>query len=208
MSRAVIFDVDGVLIHGYHSDPKRVRAWDINLLADTGVDPNRFRQEFIFDTFMKKVIIGQMSLVDALEKRLPALGYRGSPMNFIRYWLEHDSVLNEDLLTVVRRLKAKADIRLYIATNQEHLRASWLFNHLRLCDLFEDIFYAARIGVQKPHPAFFAFVDAKIGYQSEPPLFFDDSPAVVAGARKAGWESIQFNTVDDFTTCSWVADRI
>ena len=59
MSRAVIFYVDGVLIHGYHSDPKRVRAWDINLLADTGVDPDRFRQEFIFDIFLKKEIVGQ-----------------------------------------------------------------------------------------------------------------------------------------------------
>ena len=75
MTRAVIFDVDGVLIHGYHANPARVRRWDANLLADTGVDPDRFRQEFTFDIFIKKVIIGQMALIDALERHLPSLGY-------------------------------------------------------------------------------------------------------------------------------------
>lgn len=208
MTRTLIFDVDGVLIHGYHTDPARIRPWDANLLADTGVDPDRFRSEFIFDIFTKKVIIGELSLVEALERRLPSLGYKRSPMQFIRYWLEHDSVLNQDLLASIRALKSRVDIRLIIATNQEHLRANWLFNHLRLCELFEDIFYSARVGTRKPDPAFYRFVDAKLGHQSQPPLFFDDSPAVIAGARNAGWEAVLFNDVKDFMTSPWVAQRL
>lgn len=208
MTRAVLFDVDGVLIHGYHANPARVRAWDANMLADTGVDPERFRQEFTFDIFMKKVIVGQMSLIDALERRLPALGYKGSPMAFARYWLTQDSVLNEPLLDIVRKLKQRSDLKLYVATNQEHLRASWLWNHLGLSELFEDIFYAARIGVQKPDSKFFDFIEARIGPQTEPPLFFDDSPKVIEGARKHGWEAVQFETVDDCTSHPWIADRL
>lgn len=208
MSRALIFDVDGVLLHGYHANPALVRAWDATLLADTGIDPERFRTEFVFDIFFKKIVIGQMSLVDALERRLPSLGYRGSPMTFIKYWLERDSVVNTELLDAIRQLKANADIRLYIATNQEHLRASWLFNHLGLSDLFEDIFYSARIGARKPDAAFFKFVDAKLGPQAQPPLFFDDTPANITAAQSAGWEAAQFDTIDDFTTHSWVAARL
>lgn len=208
MTRAVLFDVDGVLIHGYHANPARIRAWDATMLADTGVDPERFRQEFTFDIFMKRVIVGQMSLIDALERRLPSLGYKGSPMAFARYWLSKDSVLNQELLDVVRRLKERSDLKLYVATNQEHLRASWLWNHLGLSDLFEDIFYAARIGVQKPDPKFFDFIEARIGPQAEPPLFFDDSPKVIEGARKHGWEAVQFETVDDCTSHPWIAERL
>ncbi|QQR34724.1 HAD-IA family hydrolase [Devosia oryziradicis] len=208
MTRAVLFDVDGVLVHGYHTNPARVRAWDATLLADTGVDPERFRQEFIFDIFIKRVIIGQMSLIDALERRLPGLGYRGSPMAFAQYWLRKDSVLNEPLLDVVRQLRAHGEIRLYIATNQEHLRANWLWSHMGLSELFEDIFYAARIGVQKPDPKFFDFIEHRIGPQSEPPLFFDDSPKVVAGARNHGWEAIEFDTVEDCTSHPWIAQRL
>jgi len=208
VTRAVLLDVDGVLVHGYHANPARVRAWDANLLADTGVDPERFRHEFIFDIFIKKVIIGEMALIDALERRLPALGYRGSPMAFAHYWLTHDSVLNEPLLDAVRQLRQRSDLKLYIATNQEHLRASHLWSHLGLSELFDDIFYAARIGATKPDRKFFDFVDARIGPQTEPPLFFDDSPKVIQGARKHGWEAVEFDTVDDFTNHPWIAERL
>ena len=208
MTRAVFFDVDGVLVHGYHANPARVRAWDANLLADTGVDPERFRHEFIFDIFIKRVIVGEMALIDALERRLPSLGYKGSPMAFAHYWLTQDSVLNEPLLDVVRRLRQSGACRLYIATNQEHLRANRLWSHMGLSDLFEDIFYAARIGVQKPDHKFFDFIEHRIGPQSEPPLFFDDSPKVVDGARKYGWEAVQFETVEDCTSHPWIAARL
>ena len=43
MTRALVFDVDGVLVHGYHAKPERTRRWDENLLADLGVDPDQFR---------------------------------------------------------------------------------------------------------------------------------------------------------------------
>lgn len=208
MTRAVFFDVDGVLVHGYHANPQRVRAWDATLLQDTGVDPNRFRQEFIFDIFIKKVIIGQMALVDALERRLPSLGYRGSPVVFAHYWLSKDSVLNQPLIDLVRRLKQSKDCRLYIATNQEHLRANWLWGHLGLSELFEDIFYSARIGVQKPDTKYFDFIESRIGPQSRQPLFFDDSPKVIEGARKHGWEAVPFETVDDCANHPWISERL
>ena len=48
-----------------------------NLLADLGIDPDRFRNEFIFDIFIKKVVIGEMSLIEALDRRLPVLGLQG-----------------------------------------------------------------------------------------------------------------------------------
>lgn len=208
MTRALIFDVDGVLIHGMHTNPAHVRAWNTDMLADMGVDPKRFTEEFIFDIFIKRVIIGEVSVIAALEKRLPSLGYKGSPMVFLNYWLEKDSVLNTDLLDAIRALKAKEDVRLFIATNQEHMRAHWLWAHLGLNSLFEDIFYSARIGVTKASDKYFDYVDQRIGPQAEPPLFFDDTPKVIATANAAGWEGTVFNTVDDFTNHTWVAERL
>ncbi|MHB1102161.1 MAG: HAD family hydrolase [Devosia sp.] len=109
MTRAVLFDVDGVLVHGYRARPERQIRWDENLLADLGVDPERFRAEFICNIFIKKVIIGQMPLIEALERVLPSLGYNGSAMHFVSYWLSHDSNVNQRLLDVVRRLKQVND---------------------------------------------------------------------------------------------------
>jgi putative hydrolase of the HAD superfamily len=208
VTRAVIFDVDGVLIHGYHARPDLTRRWNENLLADLGVNPERFTQEFIFDIFIKQVVVGKMSLVEALDRRLPSLGLKGSPMTFIDYWLTHDSELNHPLLDCIRILKKQDDLRLYIATNQDHTRALWLWQSMGLGSLFEDIFYSARIGTRKPERGFFDFVDHRIGSQSEPPLFFDDTPKVVKGAHAAGWEAVLFNTLDDFLAHPWIAARL
>lgn len=208
MTRALVFDVDGVLVHGYHARPELQRRWDENLLADLGVDPNRFRDEFIFDIFVKKVVIGQTALISALDRRLPALGFKGSSMKFAQYWLSHDSQLNEPLLEDLRQLKASADIRLFIATNQDHMRAQWLWQTLGLNTIFEDIFYSARVGVKKPNKAFFDFATERMRGVEGMPLFFDDTPRVVEGARSYGWETVLFNDVNDFRTHPWIAERL
>ncbi|GHA14310.1 haloacid dehalogenase [Devosia pacifica] len=208
MSRAIIFDVDGVLIHGYHARPERQVRWDQNLLEDLGVDPGRFRTEFIFDIFVKKVIVGEMALIEALERRLPSLGFTGSPMRFAQYWLAKDSTLNHDLLGYLRPLRASSDLQFYIATNQEHMRALWLWQVLGLHEIFHDIFYSARIGCTKARPEFFKFVDMKIGPQSEPPLFFDDTAKVVDTATACGWEAVLFDTTEDFLNHRYIDDRL
>lgn len=208
MSRAIVFDVDGVLVHGYHARPDLQQRWDENLLADLGIDPERFRNEFIFDIFIKKVVIGETPLIEALDRRLPGLGFKGSSMAFAHYWLSRDSRVNEELIAAIRQLKANADIRLFIATNQDHMRAQWLWQTLGFGELFEDIFYSARAGAMKPHKAFFDFAEARMGTLDEAPLFFDDTPKVVDGARAHGWEAVLFNTSADFLAHPWVKQRM
>lgn len=208
MSRAVFFDVDGVLVHGYHARPERQLRWDETLLEDLGVDPDRFRDEFIFGVFLREVLVGRLPLVEALESLLPALGYRGSPMTFVQYWLSRDSNIDQELLDIVGRLGERPDLTLYIATNQDHMRAQWLWQTLGFGELFADIFYAARARAIKPSPAFFDFVEARIGRQSEPPLFFDDSPKVIEAARARGWEAVLYDTVSDVTSHPFIAARL
>jgi putative hydrolase of the HAD superfamily len=208
MTRALVFDVDGVLVHGYHARPERTRRWDENLLADLGVDPDQFREEFIFDIFITRVVTGKMSLIEALDRRLPGLGYRGSSMAFAQYWLANDSQLNTELLDAIRRLKARDDVRLFIATNQDHMRAQWLWQTMGLSEVFEDIFYSARIGMTKAHKDFFAFADARMGGTNGKPLFFDDTQKVIDMAHKAGWEAVLFDTNAQFFDHPWVKARL
>lgn len=208
MTRAVLFDVDGVLVHGYHGRPEQLQQrWDEHLLEDLGIDPERFKNEFIFDVFIKKVLIGQVGLIEALDRVLPQLGYKGPTQRVVSYWLENDSRLDVQLVEVARKLKA-AGARLYIATNQEHLRAQWLWQSLRLGEVFEDMFYAARFGVAKPQLRFFEEVARRIGGDAQSPLFFDDTPKVVAGAEKFGWEAVLYNAIEDCTEHDWIAEQL
>lgn len=208
MTRTVLFDVDGVLVHGYHQKPEKQVPWDKTMLADMGIDPDVFRKEFIFDIFVKKVIVGQMSLLEALDRTLPRLGYRGPSMAFAGYWLSKDSSVNQPLLDVVGQLKAWGDSRLFVATNQEHMRAQWLWQQLKFGELFEDMFHSARVGATKPHKPYFDWVANRIGPQSEPPLFFDDSDEVIKAARAYGWEAVQYDDLEDVTRHPWIAERL
>ena len=125
------------------------------------------------------------------------------------YWLQRDSQLNQPLLAAIRRLRSAPDAGpFYIATNQEHLRALHLWSTLGLQHIFDDIFYAARLGAMKPGRAFFEAAAARMGPQDEPPLMFDDSPEVIAAARAFGWDAVAYDSLDDFTGQPWVAQRL
>jgi len=203
MPRALLFDVDGVLLHSmFHADPERCRRWDQHLLEDLGVSPEAFRQFFSND--FGRVIRGQSSLVARLEKFLPSIGYKKSPLDFIAYWFKNDTHLNTQLLDAIRNLARSTDVVLYLATNQEHLRAFHLWNVLGLSHTFNDMFYAARIGAAKPDKAYFKAVDVLLGPQVEPPLFFDDCPKNIDAASAHGWEATHFNDLNDFTNHTWV----
>ena len=205
--RSLLFDVDGVIVHSlFHADPSRRRRWDAHLLEDMGVDPEAFSR--LFDNRFLATITGKVSLVETLDAFLPQIGYRGSTMDFVAYWMERDVNLDYQLFDGIKRLRSGCRVRLYVATNQEHLRAHYLWSDLNLGHVFDDIFYAARIGAAKPDPRFFTWIDNRLGQQDEPPLFFDDNPAVVEAARRAGWEAVVFTDAADFLTHPWVSPRL
>lgn len=209
MSRAVLFDVDGVLVHGLHARPQLRRMWSAHLKDDLGVDEQTFAAGFIREGFTRNVMVDRRSLVAELEDWLPKAGYSDSPLSFIAYWLQRDSQLNQPLLAAIRQLRSAPDAGpFYVATNQEHLRAMHLWSTLGLQHIFDDMFYAARLGAMKPDLAFFEAITSRLGPHEEPPLLFDDSPDVVDAASAYGWEAAVYEQLSDFTGHPWVAARL
>jgi putative hydrolase of the HAD superfamily len=203
-NRVMFFDVDGVVVHGFHARPERRRRWDENILHDLGIDPDKFNELFIRGPFEREVLTGRLSLIHALSDVLPRIGFAGSPMQLVDYWLQRDSQLNFQLLDLIRCLRAAGTGKIYLATNQEHLRAFHLWSNLGLKTYFDDIFYAARLGVLKPTQEFFEMITRSIGPQPEPPLFFDDSEAVVQAACAFGWEGVLFDSVESCSSHPWI----
>jgi putative hydrolase of the HAD superfamily len=125
----IFFDVDGVLIDGWHRKPERRRPWDARIERDLGIDRAGFATAFFGApagggrSLMQACVGGQRDLKKALAAVLPALGYDGSVDAFVRYWFENDAQINRDVLAVVDRLARHAQVELYLATGQEHHRA-------------------------------------------------------------------------------------
>ena len=108
LTRAVLFDADGVLINGWHDLPAKRRRWDTNLEEDMGVRPDDFSKLFDGEEFVNEVLTGRKSLVVTLEEFLPKVGYFGTPMSFIAYWLDRDCQLNRPLIAAIKRLRASS----------------------------------------------------------------------------------------------------
>ncbi len=197
--------MDGVIIDGWHAKPGRRRPWDATIEQDLGISREAFQRAFFTsprraESLMSACVRGEGDLKEILSGLLPTLGYRGSIDAFVEYWFAKDSNINQDVLEIVKRLRQCEGVELYLATGQERYRAAYLWNDLGLIELFDDIFYSARLGVSKHRIGFFAKINAQLEIApSEQPLFFDDSERVVTAARAAGWDAYIFDTVEDLT---------
>jgi len=203
----IFFDVDGVLIDGWHAKPERRKRWDLTIEKDLGIDPLALQEKFFaspvdeFPSLMHACISGQRDLKEALAPVLSTIGYEGSVDAFVAYWFAKDSNINLDLLNVVKRLACARDVELYVATGQEHYRAAYLWNELGFREHFKDILYSAKLGHLKSSVDFFSRINSILGITArERPLFFDDQEEAVRLAYESGWDACVFNSVEDVLT--------
>lgn len=150
----VFFDVDGVLIDGWHEKPERRHPWDTTLAEDLGIDVAMFRKLVFgdgvsFTAPLHACAKGERDLKHLLAEILPQTGYAGPVDTMVKYWFDKDAKLNPIVFGAVKRLALRSDVSLYLATGQEHHRAAYLWNDLNLKAVFKDIFYSAKLGYLK-----------------------------------------------------------
>lgn len=189
----VFFDVDGVLIDGFHHNPERRRRWDTALKNDMGIEPDHFQEFFVPDFMM--AIRGEKDLEPVLQNWLARNGFNVSAPDLIRYWLEMDSQINEATYAAVRTLSKIPTLNLYIATNQEHNRARYLWNDLGFKEHFREIFYSAKLGCIKQDPYYFEQIMEQLSLDpaQDKIIYFDDDPKNIETASVLGWDAILYD---------------
>ena len=183
-----MLDADGVLISGRPTDGQ---LWTHKLLEDLGIDPELLAQEF-FALEWQDVVTGRRDLYPALSKILKRLDISVSAEELISYWFKMDSRIIETVLADCR-IARKSGNQVYLATNQEHLRAKYLMETLGLKSEVDGIVYSAEAGFQKPHPAFFSHAADVTGREPNEMLLVDDAQANIDGARNAGWRAVHWD---------------
>jgi len=179
--RAVVFDVDGVLVH-----PWRFRD---RLREEHGITPEMTRS-FFRGPFVD-CVLGRADLREALVPHLESWTWKASVDELLQLWFSAENAPNESVLAAVRKLR-KRGLSCFAASVQERRRAHYLTHDMGFGVEFDALFFSCHLGVRKPDVAFFEVVSAQIG---EPPgqlLFIDDHEANVDGARAAGWVAEQF----------------
>ena len=115
---------------------------------------------------------------------------RKSGLAFVSYWFERDSRLAAPLLQELSLVRS-AGISVYLATNQEHLRAAYLMEKLGLADHVDGILYSAH-REQRSLTWSSSPVQAAVGLRDQEILLIDDSRENIEAALKAGWQALHW----------------
>lgn len=185
--RVLMMDVDGVLVHGRPSDGRHLFA---ELEADLGVSPDLLREAF-FTPYWEAIVTGREALTERLAPILGEIAPNVTADQLIAYWFENDSRLNQDALATIGELRDRG-VPVFLATNQEHLRANYLMQTLGLGAHVDGIVYSAALGHRKPAAEFFDGAALHVGAEPNQLVLVDDTLANVEGARQRGWNAIHF----------------
>jgi putative hydrolase of the HAD superfamily len=185
--KALMLDVDGVLVDGR---PEDGRSWQTSLEEDFGFASEALHED-LFAPHWEDIVLGRAGLMEALMGALQTIAPHVTPAEFVSYWFERDSRVVEPFLPELSLIRA-AGVRVYLATNQEHLRAAHLMDKLGLAGHVDGIFYSARLGAKKPDAKFFAKIQASVGLEGAEILLVDDSEQNISAAQKAGWQTLHW----------------
>lgn len=187
MMKALMVDVDGVLINGRPQDGKH---WSTDLETDLGLSPSLLQDRF-FTPYWDEIVTGKLDLISALKPVLSELAPHLSSDDFIAYWFKNDARLNTKLIQSLKFCRS-AGLQIYLATNQEHLHAKYIAQTLKLNELVDAVCYSAALGVKKPDHRFFEIVTSLSKLQPEDIVFLDDTQTNITAALQAGWKAIHW----------------
>jgi putative hydrolase of the HAD superfamily len=187
----IFFDVDGVLLKGF-PDFLEARRWEKDLGIEQGLSKHFFGLHWI------DILKGKKDLKETLRECLPAIGFKGEPEQIIDAWFQCDSFINNELMQYIPKLKFQENLKLYIATDQEHNRAKYLWENLGFRDTFDGIYYSAQLGARKKNPIFFQKINEELKLSDETVVFFDDCHENIKTACMQGWEGYHYQKLSDF----------
>lgn len=183
-----MLDVDGVIVNGR---PEDGQSWATDIERDLGIAPAKLNAAF-FALHWPDIVIGRKNLGDVLEVCLPDLSPSLTANEFIDYWFAKDSRIDEAVLADCDELRRRG-MRIFLATNQEHMRASFLMERLGLRNHVDGMIYSAQIAARKPQRGFFDAAVKISGSAPEDTLLVDDTAANIDAALEAGWQAAHWS---------------
>lgn len=175
--RSVIFDVDGVVVAaGLRASEEAVKKYGLKA---------ELIQAF-FKTKWHDCVKGHVCLKELLAQELPSWGFRGTVNDYIDFWFETESRLDEEILQLASAMR-KQGIKCYLGSNQEKLRAEHLWEKCNLKKHFDGHFFSCHIGLSKPDPAFYLRIQDSLKAKADELILIDDVLGNVQEAQKVGW---------------------
>ncbi|MFC3704918.1 HAD family hydrolase [Devosia honganensis] len=184
----ILVDIDGVLVSGRPQDGAHLFT---DLERDLGIPLARLQSEF-FALRWPAIVTGRKPLLPELTEVLATLAPAVSAETLIDYWFRNDSRIDRSVLAAIVALRRQGR-RVYLATNQEHMRATYLMKEMGLERHVDGMFYSAAIGYRKPDEEFYRYVAAAVETPPKRTVLIDDTEANVMAARAFGWQAVHWS---------------
>ena len=182
-----MMDVDGVLVRGRPEDGLPF-ATDIE--RDLGLSLELLRSEF-FKPHWSEIVTGRAPLTERLSAVLARIAPELGVETLIDYWFSKDARVDRDVLNGLAHYRAQ-NIKVFLATNQEHRRAAYLMTDLGLADHVDGIVYSAQLGHRKPEQDFYRLATQRVGAAPDRIMLIDDTLENVQGALQFGWQAVHW----------------
>lgn len=191
----VVWDFDGVF--GFNYDEDGYFVWR-NAARDLDMDVRKFQKSLFGNAEFRKVLSGEMDLLEEVAKLLPECGYHGTAQEFVHWWFTNDFVPNDGMLDLLADVQAHGP-RCVLGTNNERHRMRYIMDDFGFDGKFDGVYAAGLIGVAKPDHGFFDHIMEAEGVTDKSRvLFIDDHPENIDAAHAYGWRGHLFGDLKKF----------
>jgi len=175
-TKALIFDADGMIVHGERFSKRLARDFGISTDITTPFFVNEFQL----------CLVGKADLKQELAKHLKKWGWEKSIDDLLDVWFdESHTQIEAQFLPLIQNLRAKG-VAVYLATNNEKYRTANLVEGRGLGKLVDGVFSSAHLGSKKPEADFFQRMIDEIGIDKRQIVFWDDDMENIDGAVAFG----------------------
>ena len=181
--RAVIFDMDGVLIDSYRA---HYESWRL-LAAENGREITEQQFAAGFGRTSREIIAEQWSDLDLDAEQIARLDARKEEI--FRKLIERDFPAMPGAADLIRALK-KSGFLLAVGSSGPPENVKLVLEKLQVEELVDAVVTGAEVTRGKPDPEVFLLAAAQLGVQPARCVVIEDAPAGVEAAHAAGMPCI------------------
>jgi len=124
-----------------------------------------------------------------IHRMLEVVNHRIDPATFCRYYADIFS-LNKNVISLLPVLKR--NYKLFLLSNTDSIHKKYGWEKYEFLNNFEKLILSFEVGAVKPEEKIYRAVEEASGFTSKEHFFIDDIQEYVDGAKKIGWDAVQF----------------